>query len=442
MSGPELPLSQHVVAALWQRGEVRAAAAFASNALARCDPHRHALHAQLDRLRAGEALTDIPAQMPALDHALVTALVDRYRFHEAQCVLSVVGATSSRSDGLERLLTEALAPFPADADPSFDAVLHLVRAGQAPSALRALEGGVEMMPSPPGWMTERRHAIGRLVCGGWWTAPESVGPATAATVLERLRAHDLPGALRAAQEAGAQELATNLSRLAAEARREYEAEPGEDGAPGTLPMEGLGLASFHVRMGMLAQAEAVLRAWLAKDEGCERGRLILADVLALRAALGERVDPLPPRRRLSVYWLSKKKPRRPAKWAGAVSEPYPTLAVSELDETTEVLDAAQEAELLLRLGKAEEALAIYRILATRHRSREHYRRRIEEIGRLLVERGAPVAAEVTANHDLDALRVMAVPTDPSIRRDLPACAVQSEQDEGSTLRLRPHPWEK
>jgi len=57
---------------------------------------------------------------------------------------------------------------------------------------------------------------------------------------------------------------------------------------------------------------------------------------------------------------------------------------------------------------------MYRILASRHPKKTVYKRRIKEIEALIVERLAPVAAEVTDHHDLSALGATAVPTNPRL----------------------------
>jgi len=413
MPAPGPPRSDRIVVALWRKAQVQAAAELARHALARSDPARSVLHEQLDRLREGHSVDD-ELSVPALDFALVITHVEERRFHEAACLLGALEFAEPGARRLGALLREALSPIPAGADPSFGALSELIRAGQAPSALRALEEVVRQTEPVPSWLSERCHALSLLVGGDWWRGPASVEQVTASTVLARLRERDLPGALEAAEVADAAMLAAVLRRLLEETGRTFEeaAQSPRDSA-GTMPVEGLALGAFHLNMGMLSHAEAVYRR-LIRDQGDdERTRALLADVIALRRALGEDAQPIPPRKRVSLHWLSKNKPKRAAEW-GAGSDRAEWAEESAFDESTEVLDAAQEAELLLQLGKADQALGMYRILASRHPKKTVYKRRIKEIEALIVERLAPVAAEVTDHHDLSALGATAVPTNPRL----------------------------
>ncbi len=441
MPGPDLPRSDRVVVALWREGAVEAAIEMATHALARAAPARAALHAQLDRLRAGEGVDD-EQSVPSLDFQLAIAMVERYRFHEAACLLRALGLSEHGAERLGALLDEALAPFPEEADPSFAAVLGLVRAGQAPSALRALEEVLQQTVPVPAWLSDRCHVLSGLVGGDWWRGPASVEQVTADTVLARLRKRDLVGALEAAERADAVVLAAVLRRLLEETRRPF-SEAAADAGDGTMPVEGRALGAFHLRMGMLSHAEAVYRR-LIREEGDDDGiRALLADVIALRRALGEDAKPMPPRKRLSVHWLSKNKPKRAADWGAGSGRPSWD-DDDALDETTEVLDASQEAELLLQLGKAGQALDMYRILAIRHPNKTAYARRIEEIEALIEDRLAPVAAEVTAHYDLSELGAAAVPTNPHLAPgDLSErYPVFDDRDEAETTEMDAVSWRR
>lgn len=413
-----IPPSDRIVVALWRAGHERAAKQYAGHALARNDPARAVLHRLTDAIDGGGAVPD--AEPVALDFALVVALVDRYRLHEAETVLRAAELTRGdrRARRLAALLEDALAPFPADADPSFSAALQLVRAGQAPSALRALEEVIGMTVGAPEWLLRRQRALASLVRGGWWEAPEPVEQVTRDTVLARVRKRDLGGALEAAERAKAVELAGILRRLLAETEGLFaEAPPGTMDEPTTVPMEGHPLAEFHVRMGLLKEADGVYRKLLEQDPGDDRARRILADVIALRRALGDDAAPLPPRELSSVHWLSKKAPKRAADWSAGpdtAEQRFMRISEGEPEEPTDVLAAAEEAELMVKLGKADQALAIYRLLAVRHPNRAAYQRRIEEIEALVKEHAGPMAEAVTARHDMKALMAQAVPTNPKI----------------------------
>ncbi|MBX3272199.1 MAG: hypothetical protein KF729_18185 [Sandaracinaceae bacterium] len=443
MSATSIPASDRIVVALWRAGQARAARQYAGHALARNDPARAVLHRLIEGLEGGAAPPD-DGEVPPLDFALVVALVDRYRLHEAEVLLRIagLGRGDPRGKRLGTLLEAALAPFPADADPSYSAALQLVRAGQAPSALRAIEEVLRQSVSPPEWLVRRQRALASLVRGPWWEGPEPVEQVTRDTVLERVRARDLPGALEAAERAKATELAGVLRRLVAETEHLFgEAPPGSMDEPQTIPMEGHGLGELHIRMGMFADADAVYRKILDKAPGDERARAVLTDLVALRRALGQDAAPVPAREISSVHWLSKKAPKRAAEWgAGPDTERDRFVRIGAGDDgedTTDVLAAADEAELLVKLGKADQALAMYRILAVRHPNKASYQRRIEEIEALAATRAGPLAEAVTARHDVSALLAQAVPTNPRIEvkdiRARYARLAEVDADDGETL---------
>jgi len=410
MSADGLPPTERIVHALWRAERTRDASELAKHAVARRDASTDALKAQLSRLARGERLLPLPPL--EIDFALVVGHVERNRLHEAQTLLRATGMarTDPRGRRLASVLAEALSPLPADADPSFAAALHLVRAGQAPSALRALEEVIRAGPAVPEWLQDRRRALASLVRGEWWQAPEPVEAVTRESVLAKIRKRDLRGALKAARKADAEELTGLLQRLVDVAERAFSHPDGEGDDPRTVPMEGRPLAQFHVGMGMLAQADAVYRAVLSEDWRDDDARVQLADVIAVRRALGEQVDDLPPREISSVHWLDKNRAPRKADWGPGER----SLSSPQDDRNTDVLDAAQEAELLLEQGRAHEALDMYRILAIRHPRKVGYLERIGEIEALIAEGLAPELGDITAPHDLSALAADALRTDPQV----------------------------
>lgn len=419
-SSSPLPPSDQIVLALWRAGDARAAATFASQALARQDRRRAQVRTLLEAIREGRAAPAAAPdeEAPALDLSVAAALVDRYRYPEARTVLRARGLENEPTGRrLGTLLDEALAPFPAEADASFAAVLHLVEAGQGPSALRALEEVERQSVAPAGWLTARTGALGALVRGDWKSGPVPVEAVTRDTVVARIRARDLPGALDAARAAGAGELAAILERLVSATERVFaERDEEEDGLePSTVPMEGHRLCEFQIRMGVLSKADRGYRAILKARPDDDVARARLGDVVALRRALGESPEPVPPRRP-RVSWLDKNAPRSSAGWSpGSNAARYPRFGDEDGEESTDVLAPAQEAELLLKLGKAEAALDMYRILAIRHPRQHAHRKRIAEIEALIAQRMTSAVTEVTARHDLSDLQRRAVPTKPNVR---------------------------
>jgi tetratricopeptide (TPR) repeat protein len=411
MSTP--PPLDRIAVALYRRGAVAQAIEVAHLAMARNDPRRIECRVAFDRMRRGES-PDEGRVGPDLDAALVATLVDAGRLFEARAVVQGAKPEGGLAAKMSRTLEEALAPFPPDADPSFAAVLQLVRAGQAASAMRALEEVVKSAP-PPDWLAIRSAALSSLVTGAWRGEAEPVPAVTRDTVLAHLRARDIVAALSAAKAAGATELAEVLKRLVAGTDRLFAEGPPDSDDPETSPMEGHRLAEFHVRMGVLAEADRDYRALLRADPHDERGRTMLADVIALRRALGEQTVPMPPRPSAAMDSLKKNAPRAPGKgWASG-----PRYAAFEDTEegsdSTAKVSAADEAELLLKLGKTEQALDMFRILAIRHPNQQAFRKRIAEIEALIAQRLSPAASEATVRADVSKLRARAVPTSPAVK---------------------------
>jgi hypothetical protein len=188
-------------------------------------------------------------------------------------------------------------------------------------------------------------------------------------------------------------------------------------------MQGNRIADFHVRVGVLDQADREYRAILREQGEDEHARAMLTDVIALRRALGEETEPMPARANASMQALKKNAPRSGGQgWAsGGRAAPAPR----EWDsDSTASLPASDEAELLLKLGKAQQALDMYRILAIRHPKQQAYRKRIAEIEALIAQRVTPMAAEVTVRTDLSELSLVAIPTNPraELEREHPSFA--------------------
>ncbi len=421
-----LPPPDRLALALWRRGAEREALEIAQAAISRGDPRWTHCRALVDQMRRRER-PDASEPVPTIDLSLIGAMLEAGQLFEARAVLRGAKLDDPMAARLRRVLDAALAPFPGGADPSFGSVLGLIRAGRAASALRALEEVARQNPAPPRWLSERLRALTSLVQGGWRHEPEPVEEITRDTVLDRIRARDLTAALEAAKTAHARELAEVLERLVAATERVLTDSMPDSDDPETVPMQGHRLAELHVRMGALGEADRTYRALLRDQPEDERARAMLADVVVLRRALGEEASPMPPRPSASVEWLKKNAPRAAGGWAKGnhkVSWEGPE------EDSTANLDASQEAELLLKLGKAEQALDVYRILSIRHPKQQAYRKRIAEIEALIAQRMTPIAGEMTAQHDLSALSEQAIPTHHKVR--LADFAGFDEVEEGPT----------
>ncbi len=416
MTVPGPPPPDRIAVALWRAGAPRAAIALAHAAIARADARWMVCRMAIERMQRGDDPYE-DGELPALDLPLVATMLEHGHLYEAHAVLRGGKVEGALAERLARTLEEVLAPIPREADPSFGAVLELVRAGQASSALRALEEVVRESPAPQAWLTARAGALASVVRGLWRHDPVRVEAMpveaiTRDTVLARIRARDLPSALEAARAAGASELAEILERLLAATERVFADGAADSDDPETAPIQGHRLGELNVRMGALSQADRTYRSMLRDREDDERARTMLADVIALRRALGDEPEPMPARS-ASVGFLKKNAPRAAGGKAWA-SGRYAAWGDDGGDDSTATLEASQEAELLLKLGRAQQALDVYRILAVRHPKQQTYRKRITEIEALIAQRMTPIEGEVTVRQDLEKLSAQAVPTNPRV----------------------------
>ena len=166
MTVPGPPPPDRIAVALWRAGAPRAALALAHAAIGRADSRWMVCRMAIERMQRGEDPYE-DGEIPALDLPLVATMLEHGHLYEAHAVLRGVTVEGALAERLARTLDEALAPFPPDADPSFGAVLQLVRAGQAASALRALEEVVRESPAPQAWLTARQRALASVVRGLW-----------------------------------------------------------------------------------------------------------------------------------------------------------------------------------------------------------------------------------------------------------------------------------
>ncbi|MGE0790058.1 MAG: hypothetical protein AB7S26_30565 [Sandaracinaceae bacterium] len=395
-----LPASDRVVAALFARGLASSAIEFARAAIERGDEASERLSAQLDALRAGSPI-EAGGTLPELDLGLASSLVDRYRYAEARSVLYALRERDTAPGrALAQLLDAALAP----ATETLVEVVTQVRRARAPEARVELERRLsEEETSEP--ELAYHASLCALMEGEWRQAVSPVPAAARDSVLALLRGRHLVGALRAAEAAGERELAERLARLVAVTEAETERIEADEESQRTLPMEGHGVAAFQLRMGQLTPADAAYRRIVVDEPTDLRAREILADIIAVRRALGEAVEPMPPRA-ASVHWLDKRRAATRAHGSGwGRGETSSALSAwnDESGMSTDVLDVAQQAELLLKVGKGREALTVYRNLAIRNPNSSAYRVRVQEIEAMLGRSDVPGIVEVTARHDLGEL---------------------------------------
>lgn len=427
--GMSPPPNDRIAVSLFRIGAVPAAIEVAQLAIARGDARRIEAKVALERMKRGESPDD-GREAPELDLALVGGLLDHGRMFEARAVLRAANVGGATASHLAQALDEALAPFPPEADPSFAAVLQLIRTGQAASAVRALDEVVRAAP-PPDWLAARHHALTTLLHGAWRDEAVPLPAVTRETVIARLKARDLPAALTAARTAGAVELAEVLTRLVGGSEGVMN-ESADSDDPETSPMAGHRLAEMHLRMGMLDEADRDYRRLIGHAPEDERARAMLADVIALRKAIGEPTEPLPPRAGASVDALKKNAPRASGKgWAAGGR--YAKFGESEHEDSTAQLAAADEAELLLKLGKSEQALDMFRILAIRHPNQVAFRRRIVEIQALIAQRLTPIAEEATVQRDVSDLSAKAIPTSAYVQLPERAHPKFGEEDDATTV---------
>ena len=428
-----LPGFDRIIASLVRRGFVDAARELGTLAVRRQDRAASEVREQLRRIEEGSPLRELADV--AIDGALALGLVEHHRYHEARIVFSLTATEDSRGARVVRLLDVVIAPFPEDADPSFSAVHRLIASGQSPSCLRALEEVLRQSVDPPGWLVERHRALSTLVRGAWKTDFHVLPEVTREHVREMLHRRDLFGALHTARAAEDTELAAALSRLHA-ATKDGLTDPSYDPSVGsTAPIEGHTFAEQQVRMCALDGADRAYRSLLRRNPRDELARTMLTDVIVVRRALGEKVLDVP-KRPPSVEVLDKRaRARTDGPWAAGSNPPerFARYGDAELEESTDVVDPALEAELLLKVGKAASALAMYRLLAIRHPHRDRYRARADEIEAMLEQEASPMIAEITSKHSMESVPIGAFPSHDRIPiHDYPMYGADDDEEDTKT----------
>ncbi|MGF1467901.1 MAG: hypothetical protein ACFCGT_17410 [Sandaracinaceae bacterium] len=375
MTEPTPPPMHQLGLHLWRDGAVEDARELFSWGQRRRGADGARCRALLEALEAGREPPEAPPVEVSL--ARVGELLDAERLHEARAFLRGSGL-DQEADAvrLAFLLDQALAPVPPGADPSFEAVLELVGAGHASTARRAMQNVLERDEGGPAWLVERSTALAQLLDGRWASPSDPAPRPTRGPVVERLRENDLPGALQAARRIGAEDLISILERLVAGSER-VSGQRLADVDPAAEPT-GHRLAELHLREGHLGLAALAYEEIRQEHPDDERAISRLADIADLRRVLGQATPPPPPRAARSGSALRKSGPRKlnPHAWSAAGGRPS---FLARADDETQALDAAREAELLLQLGKAEEALLVYRILCVRAPDESAYRQRLAEI---------------------------------------------------------------
>lgn len=443
-----LPPIDHVARALVAEGAREHALALLEAAAGRPGPDRARCEALLGAMRARP--DDAPSgPMVRLDAILVEALAAAGMLAEARAVARGVRLASRGGVEIASALERVLEPPPASLQGPQRASWEQVIAGRV--------AGLEPLERDPSrcdpWLRARVPLAARLLRGFSVHAPTGgasddvevprLSPALRATIADRVAARDLPGALAAARSApasepGRTEMIVALARLVAATERLSEDPPVA--GKGTVPLGGHGFVLFQLRMGNLGDAERALRRIVLEQVNDHVAQERLRDLILVRGAIdaGDAAAPAAP-----AGWLDKRKARPTGEgWAPAAKPTPVPPARNEWDEevATSVLRPEQEAELLLRDGQAERALAVYRLVLVRYPDRAEIAARIAEIEAMLEQGRAPIAGEVTVQRDVRAMlasreaeRSQAVRLDPPSEGELPVIA----DDEPTLLGRRP-----
>lgn len=413
-----LPSLDHIARALLMRGSRDAAIALLEAATARGGDDKARCEILLAALRARP--TDRVSGPPiTLDADLVEELASTGRIREARAVASGIdiGRTALGVE-IARALDHVCADPQLLGAPWRDRWEEVLGKGSL-SALSALERDVGSGVRVPPWLRERMEISGRLLRGFSLTSSTDVkepaadeGPELPEENRRELAGlmarRDLPGALRAARRladagvAGASEVAIVLSRLLAAAERAQANDQALSSA--TLPMEGPGLALLQVRMGNLDEAERGFRRFVLESPSDHVSREHLADLVALRRALGPPDGLSPPRpapppakdRTPAPEWLDKKKGK--AGVEGWAARPKPEAVGVDLfddDPSTAVMRSDHEAELLLKAGHPERARQLYAQLALRFPDKPRFAERLAQIEEMIEEKTSLIASEPT-----------------------------------------------
>lgn len=371
-----------VARALCARGSVREAIAMLRGAVTRDAGHQDC-RTLLDAIEGG----DVPAG-PGTTVELDLPLVDRWiRAGALVEALALLGGTpmGSLDTGREwaNLLGELLAPVPVDAEETLVAMHHQLLSGGASVALTLLEERErEAGEGLPAWASRRLELLrwmlldNAAVAESYRELPTTAPSALAGALRDPLGRRNVPQALEAARafcDANPGHEDAHRACLALEAiAKEIEVHSGSDTTHSlTIPMYGLPAAAMQLRMGNLDAACSIYRKLEGRAEGAEATRL-LEEVEALQRALaGEPVE----RDSWTEETTQLEAPPDdgwPEESEEATLDGLEAIAPSttldpprgvDMGPTTEMPDAAGQAERLVAQGRLEEAEKLLRALA-------------------------------------------------------------------------------
>ena len=371
-----------VARALCARGSVREAIAMLRGAVTRDAGHQDC-RTLLDAIEGG----DVPAG-PGTTVELDLPLVDRWiRAGALVEALALLGGTpmGSLDTGREwaNLLGELLAPVPVDAEDTLVAMHHQLLSGGASVALTLLEERErEAGEGLPAWASRRLELLrwmlldNAAVAESYRELPTTAPSALAGALRDPLGRRNVPQALEAARafcDANPGHEDAHRACLALEAiAKEIEVHSGSDTTHSlTIPMYGLPAAAMQLRMGNLDAACSIYRKLEGRAEGAEATRL-LEEVEALQRALaGEPVE----RDSWTEETTQLEAPPDdgwPEESEEATLDGLEAIAPSttldpprgvDMGPTTEMPDAAGQAERLVAQGRLEEAEKLLRALA-------------------------------------------------------------------------------
>lgn len=381
-----------------------------------------------------------------LDAELVEAIAASGRLYEAHAV--ALGADMSRNVAGVEIAAALEEIFLPHDDWSNDWKLRWqdALASGSLSSMSNLDREVSVAQDPPAPLRARAALALRLLRGFSLTSATHVrdplgdlelpelGDDARKRILDLITHRDLPGALREAHtmafegRAGANEVAIVLGRLVSAAERAMTDGAGPKLAS-TVPLGGSGMALFQLRMGNLSEALRLFRLMLAENPSDYAARECLTDLVALERALGlaqAMAISEPPARAPSTDWLDKK--QRRASMEGWASSSKPAIPVhssdwDDDDPSTSVMKSDHEAELLLKSGHPERALALYEELVKRYPDRPRFAQRRAEIRAMVQDRSAPLAMEST-------VRGEAPPAPKKLKREDDPLAQTDRNDDG------------
>jgi hypothetical protein len=385
------------------------AAARGGEEMARAQPLLLTLRARPDERWASPALR--------LDADLVEAIASEGRIAEAWVVGRAIdlGATV-RGLELAQALGDVLSPVPPEESPTAAALYAEALRG---SALAAQRLTTTTGASPD--LRRRARILVRLL-RGFSSAPSAEGPSPIAdpmvreVVVQLRERRDLAWGARAlariVERPGARPLYEDVALLAAAIDRAA-SEEGH-GQAATAPLEGPAVALQYARMFDLEQAERALRRVVLERSDDRASATLLGALSRVRATLdassegrGAEPGPSSPPAAPPPDWLNKRARKASVEgWASPRRGPTP---VPYEDAVTSVLRPDDEAELHVRAGRPDKAIALYRELAERFPHHPRFGQRAEELAAQVAAREVVFADEMTIRRDLRPLAAAAAP---------------------------------